>query len=470
MNHRVLAVVVSALALLAGISAYVVLQLSPSGPSRVYESPATCSTVGPGGPSNGTVGNWTTYHGNNSRSGNEPSASPHSVHRLWSAPVLLDGQAYAEPLVCGDSVYVATEGDSVYSFNATSGALHWHTNLGLPVPGSALPCGDIDPSGITGTPVIDVAARMIYVVAFLDLTPFQHVLFGLSTTNGSVESRIAVDPPGADPSVEQQRGALALANGYVYVPYGGLYGDCGSYHGWVVAVRTTGSPAVLSYEVPAGRAGGIWSPAGITVAPGGDLYVATGNSDATTTFDFGDSVIELSPTLKELQYFAPTNWAYLNSHDADLGTVSPTVLPNGDVFQVGKVGVGYLLSGTNLGGVGGQVASATVCGSAYGGTARVGSAIFVPCLDGVAKVFVGPNNLTVAWKTSAFSAGGPIVTGPIVWAVNTSRGDLLGFNASTGQEVYAFTLGSADHFCTPAATPNGLFVAAGNQLVALAFN
>ncbi|MCI4348121.1 MAG: PQQ-binding-like beta-propeller repeat protein [Thermoplasmata archaeon] len=380
----------------------------------------------------------------------------------WAGPTGLDGQVYAEPLVCRDTVYAVTEANSVYAINATSGKVDWRTNLGNPVPGSSLPCGNIDPSGITGTPVVDAPTNTIYVVAFLN--PAHHMLFGLSTKNGSVTTRVAVDPAGSDPHVEQERGALALANGIVYIPYGGLDGDCGSYHGWVVGVRTDGSGGLLTYEVPTGRAGGIWSPAGITVGANGDLYVATGNSDATTTFDFGDSVIELSASLQVLSYFAPTNWAQLNSGDTDLGSVAPMILPNGQVFQIGKEGVGYLLSGASLGGIGGQVAVGNICAGAYSGTARLGYSILIPCVDGLVKLNAAGSALSVVWQTTSFTTGSPIVTGDVVWVTNTSTGDLLGYNFSTGQEVFSFSLGMVNHFITPAAAPGVLFVAAGNQL------
>jgi outer membrane protein assembly factor BamB len=468
-DNWVKAVLVAVIVVIAGLSAYVVLvSLHPSTSAKPVSSTASCPPAGSSVGGNLTDGDWTAYHGNNSRTGDEPTGAITGVQKEWAGPTGLDGQVYAEPLVCGDTVFVATEGDSVYAVNATDGAIRWHESLGTPVPGSALPCGDINPSGITGTPVIDVATSTIYVVAYLDTNPIQHMLFGLNIANGSVEYRVNVDPTGATVDVEQQRGALALANGIVYIPYGGMYGDCGPYHGWVVGVPTNESGKLLSYMVPTGRAGGIWSPAGITVAPDGDLFVATGNSDATTTFDFGDAVIELSPTLQELQYFAPTNWAYLNSHDVDLGTVAPVVLPNGDVFQVGKEGVGYLLAGTNLGGIGGQVYNTTICSSAYAGTARVGQNVLVACTDGVFNVLVGATNLTVIWQTSNFDAGAPIVAGDIVWAVNTDGADLLGFNLTTGAQVYSFSLGSVDHFVTPAVAPGNLYVGAGDQLDAFA--
>ena len=220
--------------------------------------------------------------------------------------------------------------------------------------------------------------------------------------------------------------------------------------------------------MPTGRQGGIWGTAGIAVGPNGNLYVATGNSEATTTFDYGDAVIELSPQLHNLSYFAPTNWAYLNTHDVDLGSVAPTILPNGDVFQIGKEGVGYLLNGNDLGGVGGQIFNESICGGGYGATATVGESVLVPCDDSLVKIDVGASNFSVAWTARGFDSGSPIVTGDVVWAVNISTAHLLGFNLSTGAPVFSFALDGADHFISPGAAPGVVLVGAGNELYSFA--
>jgi len=450
--------VVVALLLAAGVLSYLVF-FRPSGPAP---SPGPTGTAScPSGPA-GTGGNWTTYHGANAHTGVEAASDVTGLDPLWSGPTGVDGQVYAQPLVCGDSLFVATEGDSVDAINASSGAVLWQRTLGTPMPGSSLPCGDISPSGITGTPVIDVATGTLYAVAFL--TPGEHVLFGLDVTNGSIVSQQVVDPNGSNPLVEQQRGALVLANGYVYVVYGGLYGDCGDYHGWVVGAPVSGTGPLLSYQVPTQREGGIWGVAGAGVAANGDLYVATGNGASNTVFDHGDAVIELAPNLTELGYFAPSNWVALNENDQDLGSVAPTVLPNGDVFQIGKEGVGYLLSGTDRGGIGGEIANASICAGGYGGTARIGDSILVPCDNGVVDVGVGASSLTVVWQSPEFDAGSPVVTGNMVWVANTSRGDLLGLSLSNGSILASYHLGSVDHFISPAAAPGRLFVGAGDAV------
>jgi hypothetical protein len=173
-----------------------------------------------------------------------------------------------------------------------------------------------------------------------------------------------------DPLTQQLRSALALANGRVYAAFGGLFGDCGQYHGWVAGLAADGSGALIEYRVPTVNAGGIWAPSGVAVDENGNLYVATGNSFSNTEFDLGDSVIKLSPTLERLDFFAPTDWADLNAGDVDLGSVGPAVLPDGRIFQIGKGGTGYLLDGAHLGGIGGELSSADVCGSSFGGTAH----------------------------------------------------------------------------------------------------
>jgi outer membrane protein assembly factor BamB len=456
-----IAVVVVLVVVLAGALSFLVLTTSSKSPGPGLQGVAVCPST-----SGGSAGaaNWTTYHGDNVRSGVEAAGNITAVENEWASPTMLDGQVYAEPLVCGDALFVATENDSVYAINSSSGKILWHTHLGTPVPGSALPCGDIDPSGITGTPVIDVATGILYVVAFV--LPAQHDLFGLNVVNGSVVSHVAVDPAGSVPSAEQERGALALANGKVYIPFGGLFGDCAQYHGWVVGVPLSGSGGLVAYQVPTHREGGIWGSAGIAVAANGNLFVATGNGDSTGTFDYGDSVIELSPSLGLVGYFAPTNWAALNAGDTDLGSTAPTLLPNGDIFQIGKAGVGYLLSQSDLGGIGGQLALGNVCGGSYGGTAHVGLLLLVPCVDGLVAVTASTSNFSVTWHAGSFDAGPPIVTGSVVWTVDLSSAELMGFNLTTGAPLFSEPLGAVDHFITPTASPGSIIVGAGDQLLA----
>ena len=216
----------------------------------------------------------------------------------------------------------------------------WKQNLGAPVPGGDLPGGNIDPSGITGTPLVDVSSGTLFVVAFLR-TGLHHELFALDLATGApFAGTVTVDPPGLSPLVEQQRGAVALTGGKVYVAFGGLYGDIGQYKGAVVSAPADGSGTLASYIVPTSRMAGIWNPTGPVVGSSGDLWVVTGNSESQTSFDYGNAVIRLSPELAVRDYFAPTNWAALNAGDLDLNSLGPVLLPGGRVLAVGKTGTG----------------------------------------------------------------------------------------------------------------------------------
>jgi hypothetical protein len=312
--------------------------------------------------------------------------------------------------------------------------------------------------------VIDPAANTIFVVAFE--MPIKHFLVALDTQNGNVRFSVPGDPTGADPRVQQQRAALTLGNGKVYVPYGGLFGDCGDYHGWVVGFNPDGGGSPISYEVPSGREAGIWGPSGAVLDSHGNLFVATGNGASSSTFDHGNSVIELSPGLQELGYFAPANWRQLNQGDTDLGTEGPALVAPGELFQVGKEGVGYLLNSSNLGGIGGEIHSANVCSSSYGGTANAGGLVLVPCTDGLVALRVSQGSFQAAWQKSGFGAGPPIVTGNVVWVVDVSSGVLRGFDAGSGQDLYTFQLGAGTtRFTTPSIGDGRLFVATLYQVV-----
>src|SRR5438270_2551295 len=188
--------------------------------------------------------NWTTYHHDNSRSGFDPStpAFNGSSFGQWSASVT--GNVYAEPLIYNGVVYVATEVNRIFALDEASGAVLWSTGqLGTPVT-SGLPCGNINPSGITGTPVIDTANGLIYAVGEIQ-SPHQYLMWAVSITSHTLAWSVPLTPAGFDPSAQGERGALALGSGQVYVTFGGRAGDCGTYHPWVMSV-TTAAPHTLT--------------------------------------------------------------------------------------------------------------------------------------------------------------------------------------------------------------------------------
>jgi len=425
---------------------------------------------------------WPTYHRDMFRSGYDPAFPQFtSVSLNWKSTTL-DGDVYAEPLIVGTDVIVATEANSVYELSATTGQTLWHINLGTPVNGAVLLCGDINPSGITSTPVIDVAGGTIFVVAFLQSPQLHHELFAIDLGTGNVKFQLPIDPPNATSSTpffvqyQQQRTALALSNGYVYVGYGGLSGDCGQYHGWLAATNTNGEGPVLTYQVPTGNQGAIWGGGdGPVVDNSGNLLVATGNSMATSTFDYGDAVLKLSPATSPpitlLDYFAPSNWATLNADDLDLGSSEPVILSSNYLFQIGKEGVGYILNANNLGGIGGQLYSSQVChtiNGASGGLAYSSPYLIVPCNNGVAalKVDLGSNpSFTVVWRGPNTLSGPPIIAGNAVWDVDVHDGLIYAFNLTTGQTLFQDTIGSVPtHFNSLSASDGQIFVSANRQV------
>ncbi len=407
---------------------------------------------------------WTTYHRDNSRAGYLASApDPQRLRSLWS--VQLDGAVYGEPLVIGGRVLVATEGDSLYSLDAQTGHILWHTNIGSPVPLHDLPCGNIDPLGITGTPVYDPATGLVFAVA--EVSGFAHILVGVDAGTGQVRVRRSADTTGMDTRVHQQRAALALSQGMVYIAYGGLDGDCGDYIGRVVASRTDGQGPLLSYQVPTPREGGIWAASGPAVDAAGNIYVAVGNGATTQgNWDHSDSVLRLSPALQLEDGFAPQQWQQDNAGDADLGSTGPILLPNGLIYADGKSGLGYLLHADSLGGVGGQAQVRSICTS-FGGAAAIGSRVFVPCTDGLREVLVGPGDqLAVGWHAPKQVKGSPVVGGNTVYSLDPG-GTLYALNSQSGEVISTVGVGQTSRFATPTLYDGRVFVGTLSGVVAV---
>jgi outer membrane protein assembly factor BamB len=403
---------------------------------------------------------WPTYHGDNSRRG-LAAGSPDPAHPrvIWRAG--LDGPAYASPLVVGGFVIEATTGGTVYALDAGTGAVRWRTHLADPVPGSTLPCGNIDRLGVVGTPVYDRASGTVFAVA-MQAGP-KHVLYGLNARTGAIRIHRDIDPAGIDPATHLQRAALAVAGGRVYVAYGENFGDCGQYQGRVVAVATSGAGPMLTFAVPTTREAGIWGASGPAVTAGGEIVVTTGNGEATGgTWDHSDSVLRLSPTLKLLDGFAPTGWAQENSVDADLGSTGPLLLDDGRALAAGKGGSIYLVDVSHLGGVGGQLAALQGCrsfgGMAAGGKTAAGTPVFVPCVSGVQQVIVGSGNtLRRGWQAPPQVAGSPVVVGSTVWSLEQA-GTLDAMDAATGARRASVPVGPTTRFATPAVAGSRLYV------------
>lgn len=402
---------------------------------------------------------WPTYHHDNARTGylaHEPD--PQRLIHAWTAQ--LDNAVYAEPLVIGDRVIAATEGDTLYSLDDRTGRVQWRTNVGQPVPLSTLNCrATIDLLGITGTPVYDPATGLVFAVA--EVTGPKHLLVGVDVNTGEVRIKRPVDVPQMDPPrIYLQRPALALSDGMVYIAFGGLADDCGTYHGTIVASQTDGKGPLLSYQVPTRDSGGIWGPSGPAIDRQGRVYVSTGNEDHISGhWDFSNAVLRLSPTLQLEDSFAPAQWREEDTGDQDLGSMGPSLLPGGLVFIAGKSGFGYLLHANHLGGIGGQAAVVSVCGLAQGGVATVGSQIFVPCFDGLRRVLDAPGTtLKVDWHTLVQITLPPIVGGHTLYSLDTN-GILYALDTETGQVRAQLSLGMAvPHFATPSLSQGRIFV------------
>ena len=437
---------------LAGVSAG---QAGPNGSSTASLSAAV------------TASDWTTFDHDSLRSGVDPSGNSFSpATPAWTSPTF-DGQLYGQPLVATGRVFVATENDTVYALAANTGAVLWSNHLGTPLNPSTVPglCGDIHPTvGITGTPVIDAARSEIFVVATVSAgSNAAHQLIGLDIYTGTVLLNENIDPPGANPAFQLQRVSLALTDGRVIVGFGGNSGDCDPYHGLVVSAPEDGS-APSTYTVanlPGDSQGAVWmGGAAPSIDAQGNVWVATGNSafhSASDTYDQSDSVLKLSPTMQLLDSFAPQLWYNDNAGDADLGSTTPALLPNGLVFEVGKSTTAYVLNQSSLGGVNGQVALRNSFCFADGGSADLNGTLFVPCSNGIEAVTPTASPPTATWTTTSGAHGSPIVAGGLVWSIGS--GTLYALNAATGAEVQHFAIGaSSSSFPSPSAA-DGLILA-----------
>jgi hypothetical protein len=428
-----------------------------------------------------------SYHGAPDRAGGYivPSLNWHtaaSVRRAREFDGKVEGHIYAQPLHWRSSgggpglIIAATESNLVYGLDADTGRVIWRTVLGRPVPGSALPCGNIDPLGITGTPVLDADRGAAYLDAMVDdRGKPRHLVFGLRLSDGSVLPGFPIDVAAGvgargirfDPAAQNQRGALALLNGRIFVPFGGHYGDCSDYHGVVVAL-TIDSPRVTAAWATRASKGGIWAPAGLSEA-GGSLYFSTGNTEGAGNWGDGEGVFRVGPDLVHStdprDFFAPSDWKQLDASDLDLSGVSPlplTVAGNEMLLALGKDGNAYLLNRANLGGVGGAVATLraargeiVTAPAVYPRRGSVGVAYQARetvCPNGsyvsgigVLVVTADPRQrLSSAWCARMDGGGAPIVTTtdgssqPIVWAVGAEGDDRLhGFRGDNGQELYS---------------------------------
>jgi hypothetical protein len=435
----------------------------------------------------------------------------------------ITGNVYAQPLYVskgsnGKETYVvATEMNHVIALDPSAPATpFWDKTFGTPVTnvGTALGCGNIDPLGITGTPIIDPTTHTIYfdAMTLVSGTP-KHMVHAISIDTGAeltggwpvdLDARVS----GFTSKTQNQRAALQLLNGTLYLAYGGHNGDCNTYFGWVIGVPTATPANAKGWSIQAlnsaASRGGIWGSGGIPT-DGTSLFVATGNtSNAGGSWSGGEAVLRIAPgpafTSSNANEFHPSAWVSYDNEDADLGGANPLLLDLTDsptphlVVTMGKDGILYLLNRDNLGGEGGALSMTTVASQpgpgyvgalsgaaaaytttkgtyiAFHGNGNANGLMLLGCPSGgggnVGAVKINatsPPTATMAWCVADPNLGSPMVTttgngDAVVWAANRS---LFGYDGDTGARVFDGSkspMGSSVHYYQTPIDANGRMV------------
>jgi hypothetical protein len=408
--------------------------------------------------------------------------------------------------------FAATTQNDVFALDETTGATIWMHNIGKGKGGGPGP--GIQHGGIVSTPVIDAAGRVIYVAAAMDAG--RHEIHALSIDTGMEVAGWPVDvskvTSGAttfDYGVQNQRSALSLVNGVVYVAFGGYYGDGGNYHGWVVSVNAT-DPTKLGGWATQGTAEGIWAPGGMA-SDGNGVFAVTGNSHSANgnhANSDGEEVVRVTGmsvlTRSDNNIFYPDIWSSgMDNGDLDFGACSPAVVsvpgatPASVVVAPAKPGRVYLLDAAKLGGMAGQLADIVVASTnqesvyssptAYQSAGEVDVAVSTAlgsaCPGGSSKSSLiglsikpgagGAPTPAIKWcakisdddevrrrspvSTNSNTAGAD----PVVWFMNGSA--LNAFNGDTGAPI-AFTGGTCAgvHRHTAPIVANGRVIVGGD--------
>jgi hypothetical protein len=343
-------------------------------------------------PANAQV-NVTQHHNHASRDGLyidsafTPAAAANLTRDL-NFDGTISGDVYAQPLYIeggpgGRAMIIAvTESNNVYALDAADGSIIWQRNVGAPVPADDLMCTKFDPMGITGTPIVDLASRALFLDAMT--TPDggktkKHFIFSLNVDTGDTNSGWPVDVEATatfngmtfTAGIQQQRPALGIVDNILYVPYGSM-GDCGLFHGWLVGVPIDNPASVTAWATSA-IGGGIWGVGGVA-SEGMNPFITTGNTFNTGgNWGGGEAVIRFQPgpifTGSPTDYWVPVNWLNLDNKDWDLAGSGPLLVdvpgatPSNLVVALGKDANAYLLNRENLGGIGAPVASSQVSDS-----------------------------------------------------------------------------------------------------------
>ena len=383
----------------------------------------------------------------------------------------ISGNVYAQPLYIeggpnGAMVIAVTESNNVYALDADDGSVIWQRNLG-PAVTSRLPCGNITPLGITGTPVVDLASRSLFLDAMIDGATKRHLVYSLNVDTGATNSNWPVDLNATaryngttfTSLVQNERGGLAIVNGILYVSFSGHAGDCGMYHGWVIGIPINNPSNVMAWATNA-IGGGIWGHGGVA-SDGTDLFVVTGNTFTSPgdPWSGGEAIIRFQAGPIFSSFWAPPNWQSLDNTDADLGGCSATLIdapgatPSQLVLALGKDGIAYLLNRNSLGSVSTPLASESLPSAVRGQSAATYHTsqgtyfVFHSENNSVAAYKVtatNPPTIVPAWSMSQSGLSSVFVTSTdgtnnaIVWVAG-GGGDqrLHAYNGDTGAVVYA---------------------------------
>jgi outer membrane protein assembly factor BamB len=472
-------------------------------------------------PANGQV-NVTQFHNHGSRDGLYIDSAftvgaAANLTRDMNFDGTIDGDVYAQPLYLDNgpggraTIIAVTESNNVYALDAVDGSIIWERNVGPPVPG--LNCSLFDPLGITGTPVVNLASRALFLDAMT--TPdggntIKHYIISLNVDTGNTNPGWPVDVEATatyngmtfTAAIQMQRAALGIVGNIVYVAFGSL-SDCSLYHGWLVGVPIDNPASVTAWATSAVR-GGIWGVGGVA-SDGTNPFVTTGNTSTNGTWGGGEAVIRFQPgpifTGSTADYWVPLNWFDLDNSNSDLGGSGPLLVdvpgitPSGLVVALGKDGNAYLLNRDNLGGITAPMASLNLSDQPIlqaAASYRTNQGTYVAF-----RVFPGtrlgafritatnPPAITSAWDVARIGCGSPFVTSTngisnmIVWVVGTHgegqhSGDrrLHGYDGDTGSVVYdggganELIEGTHSYSTTGIAARGRIYVAGDNKVYA----
>jgi hypothetical protein len=405
---------------------------------------------------------------------------------MWASPVYITNGPGGK-----GAFFVATTGNDVIALDETTGAPLWKApyHLGDSPTTNGVNCGNIHPLGILSTPVIDPVTRTLYVAGAVGTTSIlRHEVHAIDIETGKSVPGWPVDVTGMKsgnatftPPPQNQRSALSLVGGKVYVAYGGHAGDCGNYHGWVIAIDTT-DPTKRGAWATLGQGEAIWAPGGMA-SDGTSVFAVTGNSTvgaANRTVSDSESVVRVGGlavmTRSDQNQYYPTTWRQMDGEDADFGASNPVYVtvpgstPSGFVAAVAKDGQFYLLNAANLGGMGGHVATLAVANGAMsvktsptayttakgvhvvlateGNTACPGAPGSGQSMISVLLSAGSPPKASIEWCAPINGEGGPISTttdgtaNAAVWYLSGSK--LTAVDGDTGKTLYTSANGCAN--------------------------